>query len=98
MNAPKDTKRRTGILFEAGECLREEVRKLAETLSAHVEDGRPEEWATAARLIGRGELQLPNKLSETLSSARVWRLSDEEMQRLIDYIERCKRAKSRGPI
>ena len=98
MSAPTTSKSKSGILFEAGEHLREEVQQTAETMLLLVKNGLPEEWATAARMIGRDELRLPSKLIETLSGARTWRLTDAEIGRLQKYIEERKRVKSSSAI
>lgn len=94
MSAPTTPKHKSGILFEAGEHLREEVRQVAESMLSLVKHGRSEEWATGARMIGRDELRLPKNLIETLSTAQSWRLTDAELGRLQKYIEERRRAAS----
>ena len=77
------------LYFEAGELLRKEAMQVADTLTTHLKTAVPEDWAGVARdVIGRGELQWPNRLIERLGQYQANRISSEaQIKRVQKYVE-----------
>lgn len=94
-----EPKRNKNLVFEAGELLREEARQFVHRLDSLVKDGRPEEWATAARdIVGRGELAWPKQLLDALTKCQRSRLTDAQAGKLQKYIEQRREAQASQSI